>query len=149
MGMIHEKTLKMLSAMRRQAVFGSLKNDDEQALEVAILYPDWSEIEVGTVLEAGSRVNFEGVLYRVNDGQTHKKQADWRPDLATSLFSKVLIPDENVVPDWEQPGSENGYLKGDRVAHVGFIWESNYDGKNVWEPGSVGTENLWIKVGEV
>ncbi len=149
MGIIREETLKILSAMRKQAVFESLKNTDEQALEVTVLYPEWGEIADGTELEAGLRVRYNGVLYRVNDGQTHKKQADWSPENAPSLFSEVLIPDESVATDWKQPNSENGYLKGQRVTHKGFVWESNFDGKNTWEPGVVGTENLWINVGEV
>ena len=48
-------------------------------------------------------------------------------------------------PEWEQPGSTNGYSKGDKVTHNGKTWESLVD-NNVWEPGVIGTESLWKEV---
>jgi hypothetical protein len=148
MGILTDKALKKLYAIAEQAIINSVTNTDEQALKVAALYPEWGELPDGTLLEAGMRLNHNGVLYKVNDGQSHRKQADWTPDTAVAPFSKVLIPNENVVYPWEQPISPNGYEKGAKVTHVGYTWESIYDGLNVWEPGAVGTENLWIKVEE-
>lgn len=79
--------------------------------------------------------------------QEHKKQAAWNPVDAPSLFAKVLIPDPGEIPEWEQPGPENAYGKGDRVTHNGKTWESLVD-NNVWEPGVVGTEAQWKEVTE-
>lgn len=59
------------------------------------------------------------------------------PTDAPSLFAKVLIPDENVVPAWEQPDSTNPYMVGDKVTHNGGTWVSVVD-NNVWEPGTYG-----------
>jgi len=39
----------------------------------------------------------------------HTSQEGWMPTAAPSLFAKVLIPDENIIPEWEQPDSTNGY----------------------------------------
>lgn len=61
---------------------------------------------------------------------------------AVSLWARVLIPDPHDIPEWVQPSSTNPYMKGDKVWHVGKVWESLIDG-NVWEPGAVGTESLW------
>ena len=64
-----------------------------------------------------------------------------------SLWAKVLIPNPDVIPDWEQPDSTNGYAKGDKVIYGGKTWESLTD-NNVWEPGAAGTESLWKELTE-
>ena len=61
------------------------------------------------------------------------------PTDTPSLWAKVLIPNENIIPAWEQPDSTNPYIKGDKVYHNGQIWVSAMDG-NVWEPGVYGWE---------
>lgn len=105
---------------------------DEQALSVPVLYPAWRS---GVNYVAGQRVLHGGVLYKVL--QDHTSQDDWTPDAAPSLFAKVLIPDAEVIPEWEQPDSTNPYMKGDKVLHNGKTWTSDID-NNVWEPGVYG-----------
>lgn len=105
---------------------------DEQALSVPVLYPAWRS---GVDYVTGQRVLHSGVLYKVL--QDHTSQAGWTPDAAPSLFAKVLIPDPDVIPEWEQPDSTNPYSVGDKVMHNGKTWVSNIDG-NVWEPGVYG-----------
>ena len=51
----------------------------------------------------------------------------------------MLIPDPEVIPEWEQPGSTNPYMIGDKVRHNGKTWVSTID-NNVWEPGVYGWE---------
>lgn len=104
---------------------------DEQALSVPVLYPAWRS---GVDYVTGQRVLHGGVLYKVL--QDHTSQDDWTPDAAVSLFAKVLIPDETVIPEWVQPDSTNPYRKGDKVTHNGKMWVSTID-NNVWEPGTV------------
>lgn len=110
---------------------------DEKILEVPAFVEHWKS---GTVYQTGKRLNHNGIIYKVL--QDHTSQSDWTPDSAPSLFAKVLIPDENVIPEWEQPDSTNPYMTGDKVTHNGVAYESLVDG-NVWEPGTVGTESLW------
>lgn len=146
MSNITEKALRNMQAMMRQAEINSASNTDEQALEVKVLYPDWEgDCEEGEILEAGARVNYKEILYKVL--QTHQKQETWNPQDTPSLFAKVLIPNEEVIPEWEQPDSTNGYMTGDKVMHNGIMYESLVD-NNVWEPGIVGTETLWKKATE-
>lgn len=141
MGFITKKALEKLSAIHKQAKIDCGANTDEQALETRSLYPDFeTDFEDGETLEAGARINYKDVLYKVL--QTHQKNASWNPIDAPSLFAKVLIPDENTIPEWEQPGATNAYMKGDKVTHNGETWESLVD-NNVWQPGAVGTDNLW------
>ena len=113
---------------------------DEDALEAVQLFPLWKD---GVEYTVGQRVRYNEVLYSVLTA--HTSQADWAPEAAPSLFAKVLIPDATVIPKWEQPDSTNPYMKGDKVLHNQIVWESQID-NNVWEPGVVGTESLWIKV---
>ena len=40
-------------------------------------------------------------------------------------------------------GISEDYQKGAVVSHNGELWESVFDGQNVWEPGTAGTETLW------
>lgn len=40
-------------------------------------------------------------------------------------------------------GISKDYQKGAIVSHDGELWESVFDGQNVWEPGAIGTDALW------
>lgn len=101
---------------------------DDEALTGVQLFPRWKP---GVAYEQGQRLQYNGVLYSVL--QPHTSQESWSPDVAPSLFARVLIPDENIIPEWEQPDSTNGYRKGDRVMFEGVIYESLID-NNIWSP---------------
>lgn len=103
---------------------------DETALEAVSLFPQWKEGEIYTM---GQRVRYDGVLYSVL--QDHTSQADWTPTTASGLFAKVLIPDADVIPEWEQPDSTNGYSVGDKVLFEGVVYVSLID-NNVWSPAA-------------
>lgn len=109
---------------------------EEDALEAVTLYPKW---ESGVQYEVGHRVRYNDILYRVL--QTHTSQDSWTPDVAVSLYARVLIPDENVVSAWIQPDSTNPYMIGDKVSHNGKTWISDYN-NNVWEPGVFGWHEI-------
>lgn len=105
---------------------------DSEALEAVALYPEWA---AGVDYSTGHKVQRGGRLWRCL--QAHTSQEGWEPDSAPSLWAKVLIPDETVVPEWEQPDSTNPYNAGDKVSHNGKTWVSDID-NNVWEPGVYG-----------
>lgn len=141
MGYITEKAIKRLKDIHKQAKINCNSNTDAEALETKSLYPDWeTDLKNGDTLTAGMRVNYKDNLYKVL--QEHQKQESWNPVDADSLFAKVLIPNDDIVPEWVQPDSTNPYMKGDQVMHNGKQWESLAD-NNVWEPGTAGTESLW------
>lgn len=106
--------------------------DDKTALQGVELFHKWSE---NSEYKTGERLRYNGILYKVL--QDHISQSDWTPDASSSLFAKVLIPDENVIPEWEQPDSTNPYMAGDKVTHNNKTWVSDID-NNVWEPGVYG-----------
>lgn len=113
--------------------------DDVDALEAVTLYPLWDGN--GVNYEKDFRVRYNGILYKVL--QSHTSQENWDPINSPSLFAKVLIPDPEVIPEWEQPDSTNAYQIGDKVRYNGKIWESTID-NNVWAPGVYG----WTEVTE-
>ena len=113
---------------------------DDQALEVMALYDEWRE---AVDYKEGQRRRHKGVLYRCL--QDHTSQTGWEPPAAPSLWARVLPGQSGEVGPWEQPDSTNGYSEGDRVTHVGHLWESTAN-DNVWEPGAVGAP--WKDLGE-
>ena len=104
---------------------------DEMSLEVPNLYPTWKP---DTEYKTGERVLHEDILCKVL--QEHTSQENWKPTDSPSLFAKVLIPGDEI-PEWEQPDSTNGYMKGDRVTYEGKVYVSEID-NNVWKPTEYG-----------
>ena len=105
--------------------------DDADAIEAVQLFPEWSaEAEK---YEKDVRVKFDNILYKCL--QEHVPQEGWNPVAAPSLWAKVLIPDENVIPDWEQPDSTNAYQIGDKVKFEGKTYESVIN-NNIWSPAA-------------
>ena len=110
--------------------------DDNTALTAVELFQAWKD---GAGYLVTDRVRYGGVLYKCL--QAHTAQASWTPGAAPSLWAKVLIPEPETIPEWEQPDSTNPYSKGDKVAHNGKSWVSTID-SNVWEPGVYGWEEV-------
>ena len=106
---------------------------DEQAATVVDAFPLWT---VDIAYAIGYRVRYNGILYKCL--QVHTSQADWTPDAASSLWARILNPDPDIVPVWEQPDSTNAYMTGDKVHYPdadGPIYESTID-NNIWSPES-------------
>ena len=109
---------------------------DEQAVAAAAIYPVWKEEHN---YFTGDRILYNNVLYKVL--QPHVSQSSWTPESAPSLFAKILNPDENIIPEWEQPDSTNAYMTGDKVTYEGETWVSIID-NNVWAPNTYGWEKV-------
>lgn len=107
---------------------------DDQALEVATVYPAW---ETGKAYAQGDLFTFgvNGVgdpqLYRV--AQAHTSQADWLPADNPALYTAICLTDAGY-PVWSQPtGAQDAYNTGDIVDYNGTLYKSTIDG-NVWAP---------------
>ena len=129
-------TAEEVTAMLIRQQINGLTVDDNTALRMVEFYPEWTS---GTAYTVGYKVQYKGTLFKVL--QDHTSQDGWEPNNAPSLWAKVLIPDENVIPEWEQPDSTNPYMTGDKVTHNGKMWASEAD-NNVWEPGVYG----WVEI---
>lgn len=126
---------------------------DEAAYEFRALAEDY--VDGMTCYGEGSgaqvtRVRYLGELYKFIGRGVQVMQPGWNPVSAPSLWARILPGQEGSGDDgpqpWEQPGSTNGYQKGDQATHNGHLWESTFDGDNVWEPGAVGAP--WEDKGE-
>lgn len=125
-------TAEEVTALLIKQQINTLEVDDNTALRMVEYYPEWT---TDTDYATGFKVQYGGKLYKCL--QAHTAQADWTPDASPSLWAKVLIPDPDVIPEWEQPDSTNPYMTGDKVTHNGKTWVSDID-NNVWTPGVYG-----------
>ena len=123
--------LELAQKLRPYIEKAAISLSDEDALEAVNLFPNWNG--EGIAYKKDERVKFEGNLYRCL--QAHTSQTAWTPTTAASLWAKVLIPDENVIPEWEQPDSTNPYMKGDKVMFNNKAYESLID-NNIWSPAA-------------
>lgn len=108
----------------------ALNLDDADALEAIQLFPIW---KTDFAYNIDDKVRYDNTLYRCL--QAHTSQDTWAPIAAASLWAKVLIPDPEIIPDWEQPDSTNAYQIGDKVRFEGKIYESLI-ANNIWSPAA-------------
>lgn len=110
---------------------------DDEAMEIATVYPEWKN-------ETAYKVN-EMVTYGVNEVddpqlyrcvQAHTSQSDWTPNVTPALWTPIGLAPDNI-PIWSQPtGAHDAYNKGDRVHFPekdSPVYESLIDG-NVYSP---------------
>lgn len=129
--------LEQVKALRASMDAAAAVLTDEQAVKALLIYRSWSSDSVAYAV--GDRCLYGGALYKCL--QEHTSQETWAPTDAVSLWTKVLIPDPTVIPEWQQPESTNPYMKGDKVMYQGKTWQSTVD-NNVWAPGTYGWETI-------
>ena len=118
--------------------------DDTEALNVKFLYKEFDK-QIGRTVAVGEYIQYNDKLYKVL--QAHTVQANWAPDVAPSLFAEVLTdPTGETILDYQQPGSTNPYMKGDKVRFEGKVYQSLID-NNVWSPTAY--PQGWEEVTEV
>lgn len=126
--------LQAAEQLRRALQMVSAGLTDEQAMEVAAIYDPWmanKAYAVGDLVTYGENGVGDPQLYKVT--LAHTSQADWSPDVATTLFKAIGL-DEKGYPIWSQPtGSHDAYNKGDIVDYNGTLYESVID-DNAYSP---------------
>ena len=109
---------------------------DEQAMEVATVYPVWvagRAYAVGDIISHGVNSTGDPQLYKVV--QAHTSAAEWQPGGhgTESLYTPFGL-DEAGYPLWSQPtGAHDAYNTGDIVSYDGTLYRSLIDG-NTWSP---------------
>lgn len=102
--------------------------DEITASENANLFIEWDE---HSTYNANDLRQYEGKLYKCL--QAHTGQADWTPDVSTSLWKELGI-NENGIAEWSQPiSSADAYNTDDEVIYNGVHYKSLID-NNVWSP---------------
>ena len=116
--------------------------DDAVALTLQEFYDIW---KAGEAYNVGRYLQYENTLYKVL--QEHTSQETWTPNVATSIYAKVLVdPSGETILDWEQPDSTNPYMIGDKVRFEGAVYECIVN-NNIWAPASYPTG--WKLIEEV
>lgn len=85
------------------------KLDDSNALKVKTLFQPWA---VGVTYKTGNRRRYGEKLYKVR--QDHTSQADWTPDVATSLYEEIPEPGQGDTPENPIPYSGSMALEKDK-----------------------------------
>lgn len=80
--------------LRELIVKAAASLDDSDALEGIELFDEWA---VDEEYAEGKRLRYSDKLYRIK--QAHTSQADWTPDIATSLYEVVEEPGQGDTPD--------------------------------------------------
>ena len=116
--------------------------DDAVALTLQEFYDIWN---AGETYNVGRYLQYRNTLYKVL--QQHTSQESWTPNVAASLYAKVLVdPSGETILDWEQPDSTNPYMIGDKVRFEGAVYECIVN-NNIWTPASYPTG--WKLIEEV
>ena len=111
-------TRERAHALRALIEKGSASLSDGDALEAVELFPAWA---VGASYEQGIRLRYGEKLYKVL--QAHTSQADWTPDIATSLYAEVEKPGQGDTPDDPIPyGGNMELLEGKYYAQDGVTY---------------------------
>ena len=126
--------LQAAEQLRRALQMFAATLTEEQALEIATVYPVWEAnhaYQVGDIISYGTNSAGDPQLYKVV--QAHTSQADWTPDATPALYDAFGL-DDGGYPIWSQPtGAHDAYNTGDIVNYNGTLYKSVIDG-NVWAP---------------
>lgn len=126
--------LQAAEQLRRALQMFAQTLTDEEAMEIATIYPTYEVGKAYTVNEMliyGVNTVGDPQLYRV--AQAHTSQADWTPDATPALYTPIGLT-EGGYPVWSQPsGAQDAYNTGDIVDYNGTLYKSLIDG-NVWSP---------------
>lgn len=126
--------LQAAEQLRRALQLFAASLPEEQALEVATVYPAWAAgtaYKVGDIVSYGTNNLGDPQLYKIV--QAHTSQADWLPDATPALYEAFGLNAEGY-PLWAQPsGAHDAYNAGDIVDYQGTLYRSLIDG-NVWAP---------------
>lgn len=126
--------LQAAEQLRRALQMFAATLTDDQALEIATVYPAWitnTMYTQGDLLSYGTNLAGDPQLYRVS--QSHTSQLDWPPGSTPALYTPLGL-DAQGYPLWSKPtGAHDAYNAGDIVDYNGTLYQSLIDG-NVFAP---------------
>lgn len=129
--------LQAAEQLRRALQLFAQTLGDEQAMEVATVFPPWMADKAyaqDEMVTYGLNEVGDPQLYRC--AQAHTSQEDWTPDVTRSLWTPIGVAGDGI-PVWSQPtGAQDAYNTGDQVHFPTAedpVYESTVDG-NVWSP---------------
>lgn len=127
--------LQAAEQLRRALQMFTATLTEEQALEIATVYPVWETnhaYQVGDIISYGANSAGDPQLYKVV--QAHTSQDNWRPGAGTESLYDAFGLDDGGYPIWSQPsGAHDAYSAGDIVNYNGTLYQSTING-NAWSP---------------
>lgn len=130
------ETTDIIQAVKRMFASEIENMTDEEAIEIAELYPTWASLlpkegeQVGAEVQSGKRLWDDGKLWKVL--QLHNVMPNWRPADSPGLYVEV-----NGIEEWppipEVITAEGKYMAGDKGTWRGnhYICKQN---DCVWNP---------------
>ncbi len=104
--------------LRALIVKAAVSLSDTDALKAKELFDTWA---VDVEYAIGKRLRYNGTLYKVR--QAHTSQADWTPDIATSLYEEVAEPGQGDTADNPIPYNNNMELfEGKYYSQNGVVY---------------------------
>lgn len=121
---------ELIGAVKKMLSTQAEELSDEDALDVAAIFPTWAS-KLGMQVNVGERLWYNEKLYKVI--QAHTTQEDWTPEEVPGLYVEVSILE---WPEWIQPtGAQDAYMTGDKVTFEGKHYVSLID-NNTWSPAA-------------
>ena len=122
---------------------------EEEAINLINLFDEWVP-NPSEPYKKGKRLKHmvDGVLTLFETYSDIPKGETREPQLLPTLYKDLTGHQQGDTPrPWVQMRPPNGYDLKEKCIHIGWIWESTYEqGKNCWEPGAQGTEQVWKKI---
>lgn len=132
--------LQAAEQMRKAIQFYIAALDEDDALMVATVYPEWAanvKYKNKEWVKYGQNTMGDPILYQILSD--HTSQAQYPPDVDNTHYKKVGETADGT-PKWVQPvGAVDAYDKGDIVDYNGVKYISTIDA-NVWAPDVYGWE---------
>jgi len=129
--------LQCAEQLRRALQMFAQTLTDDEAMEVATVYPAWkanTAYKTYEIVTYGENEVGDPQLYRCVQG--HTSQDDWTPDQTPALWDAIGLAPDNI-PVWSQPtGAHDAYNTGDRVHYPDKqdpVYRSLIDG-NIYSP---------------
>lgn len=121
----HDERLKRAKEFRKMSMISADSLPDTQAAEVKTLYPVWKE---GQAVSVDARRYYPptDMLYKCS--QAHTTQADWTPDVATSLWTPLDVEHTGTLENPIPAVSGMEYVKGKYYSEDGTIYLMNREG---------------------
>lgn len=132
--------LQVAEQMRKAIQLYIAALDEDDALMVATVYPEWAanvKYKNKEWVKYGQNTMGDPILYQILSD--HTSQAQYPPDVDNTHYKKVGETADGT-PKWVQPvGAVDAYDKGDIVDYNGVKYISTIDA-NVWAPDVYGWE---------
>ena len=94
---------------------------------------EWQQPSSTNPYLTGDKVIYNGQIYESLIDNNIWSPADY--PTGWKLIQDEQNPEEQTIPEWQQPDATNAYRIGDKVSYNGLVYESLID-NNVWSPES-------------